>query len=115
MPNGLAEYYGNIDLDKRQVYRDPVTNNIMTERSTSVQFGPEANPVEVLIPTVVKGKPVSIDEAIARYRTTNENLGAFNRNDWLNANKGSGTQDFHQAVNDYANKVHLRQQERYGK
>ena len=113
MYQGLAEYYGNIDLDKRQVYRDPATNTIMTERSASVQFGPEDNPVEVLIPTVVNGKPVSTDEAVAHYRTTRENLGAFNRNDWLNANKGKSIQDFRQAVGEYANKIHLSQQERY--
>lgn len=110
---GLAEYYGNIDLDNRKVYRDPKTGANMTEYSKSFGYGPPDNPSEVVIPTIVGGKPVSNQEAWQHYQKTGEHLGTFNRNEWLEANPDTDMKAFYDYINTYADKIHNRQGKRY--
>lgn len=110
---GLAEYYGNIDLNNRPVYRDPKTGAVMTEYSKTFGYGPEDNPSEVVIPTIVNGKPVSDKEAFQHYQNTGEHLGTFNRNEWLKANPNMDMKAFYNYINEYANKIHNRQGQRY--
>jgi len=68
----VASYTGNIDLAKR-----PIVNNkdgsISTERSMSFNLDGK----EVLIPTIINGKKVSQEKAIAHFKKTGENLGMF--------------------------------------
>jgi hypothetical protein len=93
---GLIES-GNINLTKRPV----VTNkdgSISTVRSIS--FKPMDENVEVLIPTVVNGKIVSDNEAIAHYKKTGEHLGKFKTTE---------------AANAYAEKLHKEQDRMYRK
>ena len=93
--DGIGRYgRGNIDLDNRQVYKNP-DGSISTERSFSVNEDGK----EVLLPTIIGGKPVSQKEAVEHYRRTGEHLGRF---------------DTVQEANDYAEKLHLRQAGRYG-
>lgn len=115
MPEGLASYYGNIDLDNRKVYINPETKQIQTEHSRSFAFGPEDNPVEVLLPTIVNGRPVSDEQAIQHYQNTGEHLGEFNRNEWLKANPSLDMKAFYNFVDKYANSIHERQDKRYNK
>ena len=115
MPEGLDEYYGNIDLDKRKVYINPETRQIQTEHSRSFAFGSEDNPVEVLLPTIVEGRPVSDEQAIQHYQNTGQHLGEFNRNAWLKANPQLDMNAFYKFVNEYANSIHERQDKRYNK
>jgi len=69
---------GNIDLDKRIAYRDPITGNTMTEHSITVQFTTEdGRPVYYNIPTIVDGQPVTRKQAIDRFRSTGEHLGSY--------------------------------------
>jgi len=93
---GLVES-GNINLTKRPV----VTNkdgSISTVRSIS--FKPMNENVEVLIPTVVNGKIVSDNEAIAHYKKTGEHLGKFKTTE---------------AADAYAKKLHEEQDRMYRK
>jgi len=63
---------GNIDLDNRPVVNNP-DGSVSTEFSKSWNFDGK----EVLLPTVINGRRVSDEEAIAHYRQTGENLGTF--------------------------------------
>ena len=85
---------GNIDLNHRQVVHNP-DGSISTERSFSVNIDGK----EVLLPTVIGGKIVSEDEAIQHYFDTGEYLGKFNTP---------------QEADDYAQKLHERQEQYYG-
>ena len=82
---------GNIDLNKRQVYKHP-DGSISTELSFS--FYDEQSKKEVLIPTVINGKIVSDEEAIDHYYKTGEYLGKF---------------DTWQEADEYAEMLHNRQ------
>ena len=84
---------GNIDLNKRKVARNR-DGSISTEKSISIGVGKN----EVLIPTVVNGKVVSDEDAIAHYKKTGENLGTFKSVAEANA---------------YAEALHKRQQKFY--
>jgi len=64
---------GNIDLASRPGVKNP-DGSESTVRSMSFSDGPGR---EVLIPTVVNGKVVSDDEAIAHYRRTGNHMGVF--------------------------------------
>ena len=66
---------GNINLNERLGVKNeiPGEGGISTIRSMGVNIDGE----EVLIPTVVNGRIVSEDEAIAHYRRTGEHLGKF--------------------------------------
>lgn len=115
MPEGLASYFGNIDLDKRIPYINPETGQTQTEYSSSFQFGPENDPVEVLLPRIVNGKPVSNNEAIDHYRKTGEHLGRFSVSEWQRLNPDLDKNAFYKELNSYANKIHERQAKRYAK
>ena len=69
--NGMIEK-GNINLNNR-----PVVKNSDGSISTVRSMGVNIDGTEVLIPTVVNGKVVSNDEAIAHYKKTGEHLGKF--------------------------------------
>lgn len=68
---GLVEQ-GNIDLHSRPVVHNP-DGTISTVRSITVGFDDGT----YLIPTVVGGKVVSDEEAIAHFKKTHEHLGKF--------------------------------------
>jgi len=63
---------GNIQLEGRPQVKNP-DGSISTVRSMGVNIDGR----EILIPTVVNGKVVSNDEAIAHYKKTGEHLGIF--------------------------------------
>lgn len=115
MAEGLAQYLGNIDLNARKVYINPETGQKQTEFSRSFAFGSEDNPVEVLLPTIIDGKPVNDEGAIKHYLNTGEHLGKFNRNEWLKSNPNLDIKSFYKFVDDYANSIHERQDKRYSK
>lgn len=64
---------GNIDLHNRPVVKN-ADGSISTVRSITVGFDDKT----YVLPTVVKGRVVSDQEAIAHFRKTGEHLGAFN-------------------------------------
>lgn len=64
---------GNIDLHNRPVAKNP-DGSISTVRSITVGFDDKT----YVLPTVVNGRVVSDQEAIAHFRKTGEHLGAFN-------------------------------------
>lgn len=70
-PRGLVRP-GNIDLNRRQIARNP-DGSISTERSMSITIDGR----EILIPTVVNGRVVSQKEAIDHYVQTHKSLGTF--------------------------------------
>lgn len=115
MEKGLAEYYGNIDLDKRQVYMNPETGQMQTEYSKSFGFKTPEGLVEVVLPTIVNGKPVNDEAAVAHYNKTGQHLGKFNINEWQKANPDTDMKQFYKYVSDYANNIHNRQDKRYNK
>lgn len=84
---------GNLDLDTRKVYHGS-DGSYRTENSISI--GTDSG--EVLIPTVVNGKQLSNDAAIAHYKKTGENLGTF-----------ATPED----ADNYAEQLHLRQANKY--
>ena len=84
---------GNINLNNRLVVKNS-DGSISTVRSIGVNIGG----VEVLIPTVVNGKVVSEDAAIAHYKKTGEHLGKFKTVEASNA---------------YAEKLHKDQEALY--
>jgi len=86
---------GNIDLNNRKVVRNS-DGSISTERSFSVNIDGK----EVLLPTVINGKVVSEEEAIEHYYQTGEYLGKF---------------DTVREANEYAQKLHERQDWYYNK
>ena len=65
---------GNIDLTKRPVVKNP-DGSISTVRSMGFQET-EGGP-QILIPTVIKDRVVSPEEAIKHYQKTGEHLGKF--------------------------------------
>ena len=85
---------GNIDLDNRPVviWED---GTFSTEISISVEF----DGLEVLIPTIIDGKLVSVEDAIQHYLDTGEHLGKFSSVEECEA---------------FAVELHLRQQAFYG-
>ena len=89
---GMVES-GNIDIDNRQVVRNR-DGSISTEQSFSVGIDGE----EVLLPKVIDGKVVSIKEAVEHYHKTGEHLGKF---------------ETPEAADAYAEKLHLRQEEKH--
>lgn len=64
---------GNIDLHNRPVVKN-ADGSISTVRSITVGFDDKT----YVLPTVVNGRVVSDQEAIAHFRKTGEHLGAFN-------------------------------------
>ena len=95
IPEDIDRYgAGNIDLDNRQVVKNK-DGSISTERSFSVNIDGK----EVLLPTVINGKIVSEEEAIRHYEQTGEHLGKF---------------DTPEEANEYAEKLHQRQEKKYG-
>lgn len=91
----LGGTVGNIDLDNRIVVA-----NTDGWFSTELSFSTEFDGKEVLLPTVVEGKIVSEEEAIEYFMSTGEHLGKFSC--W-------------QLAEVYAEVLHLRQEEFYGK
>lgn len=86
---------GNIDLNNRKVVHNK-DGSISTERSFSVNIDGK----ETLLPTVINGRIVSEDEAIDHYYKTGEHLGRF---------------DTIEEADAYAEELHNRQNEFYGK
>lgn len=84
---------GNIDLDARKVLQN-ADGSISTEQSVSVNI----DGVEVLLPTVIDGKKVFLEEAIEHYRKTGEHLGKFKTPE---------------AADAYAESLHKRQEKKY--
>ena len=91
-PSGLVAP-GNLDINARQVFNAP-DGSYRTENSISI--GTDKG--EVLIPTIINGRQVSNDEAIAHFNRTGENLGTFRDP---------------QSADNYAQALHNRQAERY--
>lgn len=85
---------GNIDLDNRPVlvWED---GSFSTELSISVEF----DGLEVLLPTIIDGKLVSVEDAIQHFLETGEHLGMFSSIEECEA---------------FAVELHLRQQAFYG-
>jgi hypothetical protein len=89
---------GNLDLNARTVYhaksRDQANEDFRTENSISI--GTDQG--EVLIPTVVNGRQLTPEQAIAYYQQSGENLGTF---------KTPADADT------YSQNLHMRQAEHY--
>lgn len=92
-PKGLVKV-GNIKIHERPIVKNS-DGTMSTVRSISI--GTDEG--EVLIPTVVGGKVVSNDEAIAHYKSSGEQLGIFDNEDDANA---------------YAETLHEEQDVEYG-
>lgn len=78
-PAGLIEP-GNLDISHRPIVHNP-DGSISTELSISIGLDGGR---EALIPTVVRGKRVSTQEAIDHFRKTGEHLGIFSSVDAAN-------------------------------
>ena len=85
---------GNIDIDNRVI----VDNG--NGYSTELSFSVEIDELEVLLPRVIDGKIVDEESAIEYYLQTGEHLGKFSSVE---------------SAELYAEVLHLRQQERYGR
>lgn len=72
-PAGLVEP-GNI----KSLFDRPILHNADGSYSTTSSISFEQDGKEILVPTVIDGKRLSNDEAIAHYNATGENLGKFN-------------------------------------
>lgn len=107
MEQGLANYLGTIDLNNRKVYHNP-NGYIQTEHSFS--FSPEGD-TEILIPSIVNGKPVSQQEAVKHFYNTGEHLGAFRKDDALKS--GLSEKAFYDKLEKYADDIHKRQEVYY--
>ena len=81
---------GNIDLNNRIVVHNP-DGSISTELSITVEY----DGLQFLIPTVCAGEIVSEEDAIAYFEDTGEYLGIFNTVE---------------EAEDYADRLHLRQE-----
>jgi hypothetical protein len=92
-PNGLVQP-GNIDLTRRPVVQNP-DGSISTVRSITIGVDGGRS---VVIPTVINGRVVSDDEAIAHFKQTGEHLGIF-------GDEGS--------ANRYAEALHEQQAQAY--
>lgn len=104
---GLANYLGTIDLDARKVYKHP-DGYIQTEHSFG--FSPDGR-TELLVPQIIDGKPVTQKEAINHFYKTGEHLGAWDKEDALK--KGLSEKAFYDSLEDYANRIHERQAQKY--
>ena len=93
-PQGLLKP-GNLDLNARPTVRNP-DGSISTVRSISVTDDKGAS---YLLPTVVDGRVVSNEEAIAHWKQTGEHLGYF---------------DTETNANAYATALHEAQAKQYG-
>ncbi len=71
---------GNLDPWHR-----PVLHNPDGSYSTTSSMSIDTDAGEVLIPTVIDGKRLSDDDAVAHFRATGENLGTFSTPDQANA------------------------------
>lgn len=85
---------GNINLQQRPVVKNPHGGYSTVD---SVSFG--INGHEVLLPTVVGGRIVTPEQALAAYQRTGQNLGTF---------KNAA------AANQYAQALHRQQAAYYG-
>ena len=90
-----STYKGNIDLISRPVVRNP-DNSISTERSITI----EEDGKYINIPTIVKGRLASDEEAIDYYHKTKAHLGIFDTLEEATKN---------------ANEIHKMQEKRYSK
>lgn len=63
---------GNIDLNKREKVKNP-DGSYSTVRTITI----EQDGKTILLPTIINGKQVSNDEAIAHYKQTGEHMGIF--------------------------------------
>jgi len=88
----MGKYNGNIDLNKRKMYKGP-DGKIRTENSITVGF----DDGEYVIPTVIDGKHLSEDDAINYFRQHRRYFGRF----------PVGTD--RNVTGAYANKIHERQ------
>lgn len=82
-PNGLLKP-GNLDLNARPIVANPDAGpgGYSTVRSISIT---DDQGRAWLLPTVIGGKLVSNEDAIAHWRQTGENLGYFDTEDNANA------------------------------
>ena len=80
---------GNLDLNARPVYRNP-NGKISTELSLTIEVGGK----QVIIPSIVGGRPLTPQQAVEHYRQSGENLGTFDTEEHAEA---------------YANALHERQ------
>ena len=110
MPNnyGLAEYYGNIDLNARK----PYVNNGVVQTEHSFGFSPDGLH-EILIPQVVNGIPLFRPAAKNHYKETGEHLGKFNIEKEMKDRGFKSKEDFYKWFSNYSNAIHNRQGERY--
>ena len=95
-------YNGNIDLNSRKVYIDPNSGAIQTEYSIGIS---DNNGTEYLIPTIIDGKPVDPETAIAYFHKTGKYLGKH-----PTPKDNSGWK----LLEDYAKRIHQRQDSYYG-
>lgn len=75
-PEGLSAP-GNLDLNARTVYHGKPRDQPGVDYRTENSFSIGTDQGEVLIPSVVGGRQLTEDEAIAHYEKTGENLGVF--------------------------------------
>lgn len=92
--SGIGQYgLGNIDLYNRKPYTND-DGSISTVDSFSVNIDGK----EVLLPSIIDGRRVTDEEAIAHYMKTGEHLGKFNTPE---------------EADDYAKRLHIQQEDLY--